>query len=157
MKIQIRKGVQTDLPQVLDLIKELAIYENAIDEVTIKLEDLERDGFGSEKLFHFLVAINEKELVGIAFYYTRYSTWKGKILYLEDFVVKEKDRGKGIGTLLFEEIVRVCKNKEYNGMAWQVLDWNEPAINFYKKYKASLSSSWLNCKLSKNQIQCLIP
>lgn len=157
MKIQIRKGVQTDLPQVLDLIKELAIYENAIDEVTIKLEDLERDGFGSEKLFHFLVAINEKELVGIAFYYTRYSTWKGKILYLEDFVVKEKDRGKGIGTLLFEEIVRVSKNKEYNGMAWQVLDWNEPAINFYKKYKASLSSSWLNCKLSKNQIQCLIP
>ena len=157
MKIQIRKGVQTDLPQVLDIIKELAIYENAIDEVTIKLEDLERDGFGSEKLFHFLVAINEKELVGIAFYYTRYSTWKGKILYLEDFVVKEKDRGKGIGTLLFEEIVRVCKNKEYNGMAWQVLDWNEPAINFYKKYKASLSSSWLNCKLSKNQIQCLIP
>ncbi len=157
MKIQIRKGVQTDLSQVLDLIKELAIYENAIDEVTIKLEDLERDGFGSEKLFHFLVAINEKELVGIAFYYTRYSTWKGKILYLEDFVVKEKDRGKGIGTLLFEEIVRVCKNKEYNGMAWQVLDWNEPAINFYKKYKASLSSSWLNCKLSKNQIQCLIP
>jgi GNAT superfamily N-acetyltransferase len=157
MKIQIRKGVQTDLPQVLDLIKELAIYENALDEVTIKLEDLERDGFGSERLFHFLVAVNEKELVGIAFYYTRYSTWKGKILYLEDFVVKEKDRGKGIGTLLFEETVRVCKNKEYNGMAWQVLDWNEPAINFYKKYKASLSSSWLNCKLSKNQIKSLIP
>jgi GNAT superfamily N-acetyltransferase len=157
MKIQIRKGVQTDLPQVLDLIKELAIYEDALDEVTIKLEDLERDGFGSERLFHFLVAVNEKELVGIAFYYTRYSTWKGKILYLEDFVVKEKDRGKGIGTLLFEETVRVCKNKEYNGMAWQVLDWNEPAINFYKKYKASLSSSWLNCKLSKNQIKSLIP
>ena len=157
MKIQIRKGVQADLPQVLDLIKELAIYENAIDEVTIKLEDLKRDGFGSEKLFHFLVAINEKELVGIAFYYTRYSTWKGKILYLEDFVVKDQDRGKGIGTLLFEETVRVCKNNEYNGMAWQVLDWNEPAINFYKKYKASLSSSWLNCKLSKNQIQSLIP
>ena len=157
MKIQIRKGVQTDLPQVLDLIKELAIYENAIDEVTIKLEDLKRDGFGSEKLFHFLVAINEKELVGIAFYYTRYSTWKGKILYLEDFVVKDQDRGKGIGALLFEETVRVCKNKEYNGMAWQVLDWNEPALNFYKKYDASLTSSWLNCKLSKNQIQSLIP
>ena len=157
MKIQIREGVQTDLPQVLDLIKELAIYENALDEVTIKLEDLVRDGFGSERLFHFLVAVNEKELVGIAFYYTRYSTWKGKILYLEDFVVKEQDRGNGIGTLLFEETVRVCKNKEYNGMAWQVLDWNEPAINFYKKYKASLSSSWLNCKLSKNQIQSLIP
>jgi GNAT superfamily N-acetyltransferase len=157
MKIQIRKGVQTDLPQVLDLIKELAIYEDALDEVTIKLEDLERDGFGSERLFHFLVAVNEKELVGIAFYYTRYSTWKGKILYLEDFVVKEKDRGNGIGTLLFEETLRVCKNKEYNGMAWQVLDWNEPAINFYKKYKASLSSSWLNCKLSKNQIKSLIP
>tara|TARA_B110000977_G_C11064689_1_gene487337 strand:+ start:1923 stop:2396 length:474 start_codon:yes stop_codon:yes gene_type:complete len=157
MKIQIREGVQTDLPQVLDLIKELAIYENALDEVTIKLEDLVRDGFGSERLFHFLVAVNEKELVGIAFYYTRYSTWKGKILYLEDFVVKEQDRGNGIGTLLFEETVRVCKNKEYNGMAWQVLDWNEPAINFYKKYKATLSSSWLNCKLSKNQIQSLIP
>ena len=157
MKIQIREGVQTDLPQVLDLIKELAIYEDALDEVTIKLEDLERDGFGSERLFHFLVAVNEKELVGIAFYYTRYSTWKGKILYLEDFVVKEQDRGNGIGTLLFEETVRVCKNKEYNGMAWQVLDWNEPAINFYKKYKATLSSSWLNCKLSKNQIQSLIP
>jgi GNAT superfamily N-acetyltransferase len=157
MKIQIRKGVQTDLPQVLDLIKELAIYEDALDEVTIKLEDLERDGFGSERLFHFLVAVNEKELVGIAFYYTRYSTWKGKILYLEDFVVKEQDRGNGIGTLLFEETLRVCKNKEYNGMAWQVLDWNEPAINFYKKHKASLSSSWLNCKLSKNQIKSLIP
>ena len=157
MKIQIRKGVQADLPQVLDLIKELAIYENAIDEVTIKLEDLKRDGFGSEKLFHFLVALNEKEILGMAFYYTRYSTWKGKILYLEDFVVKDQDRGKGIGTLLFEETVRVCKNKEYNGMAWQVLDWNEPALNFYKKYDASLTSSWLNCKLSKNQIQSLIP
>lgn len=152
MDILIRKGVKKDLPQVLTLIKELAEYENASKEVTITLDELEKDGFSQQPLFHFFVVENENELIGLSFYYTRYSTWKGKFLYLEDLIIKEAYRGNGIGSLLFEETIKTCKSEEYNGMTWQVLDWNKPAINFYKKYNSDISSKWLNGKLTNEQI-----
>ena len=152
MEIKIRKGVKTDLPSVLKLIKDLADYENAKDQVTITLDNLEMDGFGQHPWYWFLVAEKEDEIVGLSFYWIRYSTWKGKFLFLEDFVIKEKFRRKGIGSILFEETIKVCKKLKLNGMIWQVLDWNEAAINFYKKYKSEISSNWLNGKLTKKQI-----
>ena len=152
MKTTIRKGLKKDLPAVLKLIKELADYENALEEVTITLDDLERDGFASHPWYWFLVAENKNELIGLSFYWIRYSTWKGKFLFLEDFIIKEKYRRSGIGSKLFEETIKISKKLNLNGMIWQVLDWNMPAINFYKKYNSDISSAWLNGKLTKKQI-----
>ena len=153
MNITIREGVKDDLPSVLKLIKELADYENAIDQVTITLHDLEQDGFGSQPFFWFLVAEKDSVIIGISFYWIRYSTWKGKFLFLEDFVIKEKYRRHGIGSKLFEETIKICKKLNLNGMTWQVLDWNIPAIDFYKKFDAEISKDWLNGKLTKKQIE----
>ena len=153
MKTTIRKGIKKDLPAVLELIKELANYENAEDQVTITLEDLEKDGYGSHPWFWFLVAENNQEIVGLSFYWIRYSTWKGKFLFLEDFVIKQEYRRQGIGSKLFEETIKICKKLNLNGMIWQVLDWNSSAIDFYKKYGAAISNDWLNGKLTKKQIE----
>ena len=153
MNITIREGVKDDLPSVLKLIKELADYEKAIDQVTITLDDLEQDGFGSHPWFWFLVAEKDSVIIGISFYWIRYSTWKGKFLFLEDFVIKEKYRRHGIGSKLFEETIKICKKLNLNGMTWQVLDWNIPAIDFYKKFDAEISKDWLNGKLTKKQIE----
>jgi GNAT superfamily N-acetyltransferase len=152
MKITIRKGVKEDLPGLLELIKELASYENAGDEVKIRIKDLEKDGFGVQPLFQFIIAKKNNYLLGMSFYFVRYSTWKGKILYLEDFVVKKEYRGLGIGALLFEEMINICVKEKFKGMAWQVLEWNLPAINFYKKYNSDISSTWLDGKLTEEQI-----
>ena len=156
MKITIREGIKEDLPAVLRLIKELADFEKSLDEVTITLEDLENDGFGDRPWFWFLVAEENNEIVGLSFYWIRYSTWKGKFLFLEDFVIKKKYRRIGIGSKLFEETIKICKKKDLNGMIWQVLDWNRQAIKFYKKYNAEISTEWLNGKLTKKQIDHLI-
>ena len=153
MNITIREGVKDDLPSVLKLIKELADYEKAIDQVTITLDDLEQDGFGSHPWFWFLVAEKDSVIIGISFYWIRYSTWKGKFLFLEDFVIKEKYIRHGIGSKLFEETIKICKKLNLNGMTWQVLDWNIPAIDFYKKFDAEISKDWLNGKLTKKQIE----
>ena len=153
MKAIIRKGIRKDLPSVLKLIKELANYENALDQVTITLDDLEQDGFGNRPWFWFLVAEKDDEIIGLSFYWIRYSTWKGKFLFLEDFVIKEEYRGYGIGSKLFKETVKICKQLNLNGMIWQVLDWNSPAIDFYKKFDAAISKDWLNGKLTKKQIE----
>ena len=155
MEFKIREGIKTDLPAVLKLIQELAEYEKALDQVTISLEDLENDGFGERPWYWFLVVEKNNEIIGISFYWIRYSTWKGKFLYLEDFVVKKEYRGRGIGAKLFEETINVCHNLKLNGMVWQVLDWNTPAVNFYKKYNAEISTEWLNGKLTKDQIDVL--
>ncbi len=135
MKITIRQGVKKDLPSVLKLIKELADYEKSLEEVTITLQDLENDGFGNHPYYKFLVAQHEGVIIGLSFYFIRYSTWKGKVLHLEDFVVTENYRNKGVGSLLFKETIAICKKLNLNAMTWQVLDWNEPAINFSKKHK----------------------
>ena len=151
----IRKGEKKDLPDVLKLIKELADYENALEEVSITLNDLEKDGFGERPWFWFLVAENKNEIIGLSFYWIRYSTWKGKFLFLEDFVIKEEYRKQGIGTALFNKTIETCHKLKLNGMCWQVLDWNTPAINFYKKYDSKISSKWLNGKLTKSQINSI--
>lgn len=153
MDIKIRKGIKKDLAEVLKLIKELAKYEKAEKEVIISVKDLENDGFGIHPYFWFLIAEIDNEIIGLSFYFIRYSTWKGKFLYLEDLVIKEKYRKKGVGSLLFEKTINVCDELNCNGMSWQVLDWNKPAINFYKKYNAKISSTWLNGKLTKEQLQ----
>ncbi len=152
MKVTIRKGTPTDLPSVLALIKELAAFEKSLHQVTISLDELEKDGFGSHPYYWFLVAEKDNEVIGLSFYFIRYSTWKGRFLFLEDFVVKDSYRHKGIGSLLFEETIKVAQSLKVKGMIWQVLDWNESAIRFYKKYHADISSEWYNGKLTEEQI-----
>ena len=155
MDIDIRKGIKKDLPQVLALIKELADYEKSLDQVDVTLEQLEKDGFDGHPHYYLLVAEEKGEIIGICFYFIRYSTWKGKVLFLEDFVVKEEYRRKGIGGMLFEETIRIANKENMDGLHWQVLDWNTPALNFYKKYNAYISSTWLNGRLDKEQINKL--
>ncbi len=155
-EVNIRLGIPEDIPQVLDLIKELAKYERAPQEVTNTVEQMLEDGFGANPVYGLFVAETEGKIVGIALYYIRYSTWKGKMLYLEDIVVKEAMRGKGIGALLFEECVSLAKSNNYAGLVWQVLDWNEPALNFYKKYNAELDAEWVNGRISRAQFDTVL-
>lgn len=153
MNTTIRVGTKADLPHVLELIKELALYERAPHEVTNTVERMEKDGFGPNPIYGLFVAENDKGIVGISIYYWRYSTWKGKRLYLEDIIVTEKERGSGIGKLLFDRTMRHALDEQCTGMLWQVLEWNEPAINFYKKYySAKLDGEWINCSLEIEQI-----
>lgn len=147
MEIELRKAVKEDLPEVLSLIKELAEFEKQPQEVTITLPQLETDGFGHHPLYWIILAIHQQQIVGMSFYYIRYSTWKGRCLYLEDLVVKEAYKQKGIGSQLFEATIDEAKKMGAKLMTWQVLDWNEPAIQFYKKYHAELDDEWLNGKI----------
>ncbi|MEG2101904.1 MULTISPECIES: GNAT family N-acetyltransferase [Flavobacterium] len=145
--MNIRKGNPEDMKYVLGLIQELAIFENEPDAVIITEEDLIRDGFGEKPLFHVFVAeitndLNEKEIVGIALYYYRYSTWKGKTIHLEDLVVKEKMRGTGLGSALYAEIMRQGKRDNVRRVEWNVLDWNTPAVKFYENSGAKILDGW---------------
>lgn len=155
MNISIRKGTIEDIPQALQLIKELAEYENALDQVQVDESQMKEDGFGPEPVFEFIVAQLEQEIVGIAIYYNRYSTWKGRSLYLEDLVVTETLRGKGIGGKLFLATIQAALEGGANLLTWQVLDWNEPAIKFYKKLDSAFDSEWINCKLTREQMEQL--
>ncbi len=132
---------------MLRLVKELAVFERAPEEVTITLEHFTDSGFGEKPVWWAFVAEEEGVILGFAMYYIRFSTWKGQRLYLEDFIVTEEARGKGIGTLLFERILEEGKEKGFSGMMLQVLNWNEPAIKFYEKYKLKIDESWLNASL----------
>ena len=145
--MRVRPGEKQDIPQVFELIKELAEFERASDQVTNSVKRLEQDGFGPNPAFGLLVAENSNRIVGISLYYFRYSTWKGKRLYLEDIIVTESQRGQGIGKVLFDRTIEVARESDCTGMMWQVLDWNEPAISFYKKYNAQLDGEWVNCHL----------
>ena len=153
--IHIRKGTESDIEQALSLIKELAIYEKAPDEVEVTPNEMRAWGFGSNKIFDFFVAEENDVIIGMALYYFKYSTWKGKCLFLEDIIVTESQRGKGIGKLLFDKIIEVSKETNVRRMEWQVLDWNTPAINFYKKYAATLDGEWINGKLTNAQLEKL--
>lgn len=134
---------------MMELITELAIYEKAPDEVTVSFTEFEEAGFGDNPVWWAWVAELDGRVEGFALCYIRYSTWKGRRLYLEDLLVTEKLRGKGVGKLLFDKLLEVCKEEQYTGMVWQVLDWNEPAINFYKKYEGvSFDGGWLNGSIS---------
>lgn len=153
----IRTGEKKDLLRVLELIKELALYEKAPHEVINTVERMEQDGFGANPIYGFFVAENESGIVGISVYYWRYSTWKGKRLYLEDIIVTEKERGNGIGKLLFDRTMQHALDENCSGMLWQVLDWNEPGINFYRKhYNPKFDGEWLNTSLEANQIRNLL-
>jgi len=153
----LRYANKKDLPGVLSLIRELATYERAPDEVTITLEDLERDGFGETPLYEVILAEDDSGIAGMAFYYCAYSTWKGKCIFLEDIIVREKERGKGTGHLLFDAVVMKAREVNAKRLMWQVLNWNEPAINFYKKYNALLDPTWVNCKLTEDQLRTYSP
>ena len=153
MNIKIRRAEAKDCARILELIKELAVYEKAPDEVTVTLEHFIESGFGEKPVWWAFVAEETQpdgsnEIHGFALYYIRYSTWKGQRMYLEDILVTEKMRGQHSGKLLFDRLIEECKEKGFKGMVWQVLEWNEPAINFYKKYHASFDPEWINCSIN---------
>ena len=148
MSVTIRKGSEKDFSQVFELIKELAAYEKALNEVTTTVDKMIEDA----SLFTIIVAEIKNKIVGVALFFPYYSTWKGRCLYLEDIVVTEKYRQKGIGKLLFDEVSNHAKEYGAKRLMWQVLDWNEPAIHFYKKINADFDEDWINCKLTEEQI-----
>lgn len=147
MQITIRKGTPEDVPQVFALVQELALYERAPEQVTNTPEMMLKDGFGPEPIFGLFVAEVDGQIVGISLYYYRYSTWKGKRLYLEDLIVTESMRGYGLGKMLLDTTVQEAKDTNCTGVMWQVLDWNEPSIKFYERYGARLDGEWINCHL----------
>ena len=144
MEILIRKAEKKDCPRLLELIHELAVYEKAPHEVTVSIAHFEESGFSENPVWWAFVAEVNGKVEGFALYYIRYSTWKGQCMYLEDLLVTEQMRGKGLGKLLFEKVIEETKSRNFKRMVWQVLDWNEPAINFYKKYNATLDPEWMN-------------
>ncbi len=155
MEITIRRAVKEDCPRLLELVTELAIYEKAPNDVTVTLEHFKESGFGEKPVWWAFVASSPspqgegwgEAIHGFALYYIRYSTWKGQAMYLEDIIVTESMRGNKIGKLLFDRLIEEAKEKKFNRIIWQVLEWNEPAINFYKKYNAEFDADWLNCSI----------
>lgn len=152
----IRKAREEDMASVLELIKELAVYEKEPEAVIVTVEDLIRDGFGEDPLFYCYVAEEDGSTVGMALYYYRYSTWKGRTLHLEDLVVKESERGSGIGFALYSEIIKIAHQENVQRMEWNVLDWNTPAIDFYEKSGATVLKDWLVAQMSRDGIEQFI-
>lgn len=149
MNITIRKAVKEDCPRMMELINELAEYEKAPEQVTVNFTHFEQSGFGPNPVWWAYVAEADGRVEGFALWYIRYSTWKGQRMYLEDILVTEKIRGKGLGKLLLDKLIAEAKEKNFSGMMWQVLEWNEPAINFYKKYEqVNFDEEWTNCTIN---------
>lgn len=147
MTIKIRKAIKEDCSRILELVRELAYYERAPNEVTVTPEHFEESGFGSQPVWWAFVAEVDGKVQGFALYYIRFSTWKGQRMYLEDLLVTEEMRGRGIGKMLVDELIEEAKRRGLTGIQWQVLEWNEPAINFYKKYNAAFEGEWINCAI----------
>lgn len=150
MALNIRKAERGDLPRMMELIHELAAYEKAPQEVTVSLAEFEEAGFSANPVWGAFVGEVDGQIVGMSLYYIRYSTWKGRRLYLEDLIITEAARGLGYGKLLLDETIRFAEAQGYSGIMWQVLDWNEPAINFYKKYNCTFDGEWINVSINLN-------
>lgn len=153
MKYLIRDSRPEDMEQVIELVQELALFENDPEAVEVTKEDLIKDGFGQNKLFHCFIAENDARIVGIALVYPRYSTWKGPVVHLEDLIVTEKMRGSGLGTALLNEVVKYAHNLGVKRISWEVLDWNEPAIKFYEKKGANVMRDWDVVQLDEKGIK----
>ena len=151
--MEIRKGKKEDLPGVFKLINELALFEKAPEEVSNTIEAMEQDGFGENPVFGFHIAEAEGVIVGMALYFIKYSTWKGKGLYLDDLIITESMRGKGLGQKLFDVFMQEAKAIGAKQVHWQVLDWNTPAVDFYKKLGAKIDVEWWDCKMTEEQIK----
>src|SRR5436190_15905535 len=149
MDITIRKALREDCHRMMELVAELALYEKAIDEISVDFDHFVESGFGEKPVWWAFVVEIDGKVEGFALYYIRYSTWKGQRMYLEDLLITEKLRGMGAGKLLFDRLIAEAREKKYGGIAWQVLDWNEPAINFYKKFNAvKFDAEWVNCSIN---------
>lgn len=135
---------------MLELVRELAEYERAPQEVTITQEHFTESGFGPNPVWKAFVAELDGKVEGFALYYVRFSTWKGQRMYLEDILVTERLRGMGAGKLLMDRLIVEARELGFSGIVWQVLEWNEPAINFYKKYNAAFDPEWVNCSINPN-------
>ena len=154
--MKIRKGTPNDMPAVLDLITELAVFEKEPDAVVISTEDLVRDGFSENPLFHTFVAEVNEEIIGVALYYYRFSTWKGKTIHLEDLIVKENNRGTGAGFALYSEIIKQGKKDNVRRIEWNVLDWNTPAVQFYEKSGAKVLDDWRVVQMDQEAINYFV-
>jgi GNAT superfamily N-acetyltransferase len=149
MAYTIREAKKEDCNEMMELIRELALFEKAPEEVTVDLAHFEQSGFGPRPVWWALVVEDTTtgKLIGLALYYIRYSTWKGQRLYLEDLIISEAYRGQGLGKALFDRLLDLAKTGGYRGMVWQALDWNTPALDFYQQYGARLDNEWVNCSL----------
>ena len=152
----IRNATKDDMNQVLDLIKELAVFENEPNAVVLSVDDLIQDGFGNRPLFQTFVAEENNEIIGMALFYYRYSTWKGKTIHLEDLIVKENKRGLGAGFALYSQVMKQAKIDEVRRVEWAVLDWNSTAIDFYEKSGAKVLSDWRVAQMDENGINSFL-
>lgn len=152
MDFTVRKGKIEDIEVVLELITELAVFENEPDAVEVTVEDLRKDGFSKNPKFQFFVAEEDEVIIGLAFFYERYSTWKGKTLHLEDLIVTKSKRKSGVGKVLYAEVMKYAHKNDYNRVAWEVLDWNENAIQFYENSGAKVLRDWNVAQMSKENL-----
>ncbi len=154
-QIKLLKGTRSHIPDALKLVNELAVFERSPGEVEVTVAEMTNWGFGKNKVFDFYVLKKNNKIVGLAVYYFKYSTWKGRCMFLEDIIVTSRERGNGYGKLLFEKVLQIAKKENVRRLEWQVLEWNEPAIGFYKKYGSELDGEWINCKLRYKQLQLI--
>lgn len=152
MNIHIQKAEEKHASEILELIKELAVFEREPDAVEVTLEEFIRDGFSENKIFDTLIALHESKVVGISLYFFKYSTWKGKTMHLEDLIVTEKYRGNGIGEQLLNATRQIAKKEQVARLEWNVLDWNQPAIDFYLKKDAEILKEWLLVRMDRGKI-----
>lgn len=155
MAVTIRKATAKDVPVLMALVKELAEFEKAPQEVKTTEEELLKDGFGEKPAFGAIVAEWNGEVKGMAIYYFSYSTWKGRSMYIDDIVVFQESRGKGMGKALMDQLVEIAKEENVGKLHWQVLDWNQPAIDFYSKYNTSFDAEWVNVAVTRENLMKL--
>lgn len=152
MNLKLRTAIKSDMESVLLLIKELAIFEKEPNAVEISIDTLIQDGFGKKPAFKVFVAEIENEIVGMALFYERYSTWKGKSIHLEDLIIQNKHRGKGIGSALYKKVLKYAHDNDYKRVAWEVLDWNKVAIDFYKSTGAIVFDEWRVAQMDEKRL-----